>query len=267
MAEIKKSKVVINTNSWMATYTDLMILLLTFFVLLLSLATVDKRRKRLALNSLVGAFGFKPGGQSILGKPKGLNITTGSAPLAPEEIQFERLRNVALKHGLKSELSMTKQLDRTILVMDNRLLFKEKSAQIKDTSIEFLSDLADVLKTGPKLIELRGYADSSESIMEEEPFKYSIMLSSQRAIAVFDFFMNKGIPSETMVAHGFGLNYRGVGEKSKKSYLNRQVEIILDYREKVPYRIRKPRRSESLLDFKGFFFRNSMIENDNRKSK
>ena len=73
MATKKKQNVTLDPNAWMSTYTDLMILLLTFFVLLLSLSSIDKKRKRVALNSLVGAFGFKPGGQSILGKPKGLD--------------------------------------------------------------------------------------------------------------------------------------------------------------------------------------------------
>ena len=240
----------------MATYTDLMILLLTFFVLLLSLASIDKKRKRLALNSLVGAFGFKPGAHSILGKEKGLNITSGSAPLVPEDIQFERLRNIALRHGMKSDLHITRQLDRTVITFNHRVLFDPGSAQIDPDVIEFLSELADALKGGPGLIELRGYADSTEMVFQQEPLKYAMHLSTKRAMAVFDFFREKGgIPAKSMVAHGFGKNPEGAENKGKESRLNRQVEIILDYRERVPYRLKKPGRPDSLLDFNGFFFR------------
>ena len=35
-----------NTNAWITTYTDLMTLLLTFFVLLISISTIDANRKR-----------------------------------------------------------------------------------------------------------------------------------------------------------------------------------------------------------------------------
>ena len=240
----------------MATYTDLMILLLTFFVLLLSLASLDKRRKRLAINSLVGAFGFKPGAHSILGKEKGLNITAGSAPLVPEEIQFERLRNLALRHGMESDMSISKQLDRTVLTFNRRVLFDRGSDQLNPDIKKFLLDLSGVLRDESHLIELRGYADAVETSFQPESFKYTVLLSSKRAMAVFDFLREEGgIPAKTMVAHGFGLNSEEVKYTGKKHYLDRQVEIILDDREKVPYRLKKSERPISRLDFKGFFFR------------
>jgi hypothetical protein len=44
------------------------------------------------------------------------------------------------------------------------------------------------------------------------------------------------------------------GPPKAQHELNRQVQIILDYREKIPYRLKKPKR-DSFLDFKGFIFR------------
>ncbi len=261
MASKKKIIYTLDTNAWMSTYTDLMTLLLTFFVLLLSLSTIDKKRKRLALNSLVGAFGFKPGGQSILGKQKGVNITTNSAPISEEDIQFERLRNVALKHGLESDLTMSNQLERTVIVLKNKVLFEHTSPVLMKENTDFLSEIAEVLKEGDQLIELRGYCDSSETILEDDPYKTSMTLSSKRAIAMFDFFTEKGLPPGDIVAHGFGLNYPGT---SKDPSLNRQVEIILDYREKIPFNMRKRDIKDSFLNYKGFFFRTARDKNVRR---
>ena len=252
MAKRKKIITSLDSNAWMSTYTDLMILLLTFFVLLLSLSTIDKKRNRLALNSLVGAFGFKPGGQSILGKEKGVNITTNSPPIVEEDIQFERLRNIALKHSLESELTMNRQLDRTVITLQNKVLFEHNSSELMEENKDFLSELIEILKEGTQLIELRGYCDSSESILEKNPYKDSMILSSKRAIAMFDFFVEEGLSPGDIVAHGFGLNSPGT---SKESSMNRQVEIILDNREKVPFRMRKQKDKGGFLDFKGFFFR------------
>lgn len=257
MGRNRKPEVKIDTNSWMTTYTDLMILLLTFFVLLLSLSSIDQRKKRQALDSLVGAFGFKPGGHSILGTPDGLNITVTSTPMTPEDIDFEILRNVALTHSLDADLTITHELERTVLAMDGRFLFDYKSHDLKEEGKKVLSDLAKVFETGPRLIELRGYVDPSELLKEDDAFKFKTILSSKRAIAVFDYLMSEGIPPETMVVHGFGLKETRVDRSPRKSYLNRQVEIILDYREIIPHRIRVPKRSSSFLDFKGFFFRGS----------
>ena len=260
MATKKKYTYSLDSNAWMSTYTDLMILLLTFFVLLLSLSTIDKKRKRLALNSLIGAFGFKPGGQSILGKPKGVNITTNSSPLLEEDIQFERLRNVALKHGLESDLTMTKQLDRTVIVLKNRVLFEHNSSDLTEENTKFLSEIAEVLKEGHQMVELRGYCDSSESILKDDSYKSSMILSSKRAIAMFDFFVEKGLSPADIVAHGFGINYPG---SPKEASLNRQVEIILDYRERIPFNMRQ-RGKGGFLDFKGFFFRTARDLNDRK---
>lgn len=255
MANKKKEGPSIDTNAWMTTYTDLMILLLTFFVLLLSLSTVDKRRQRLAINSFVGAFGFKPGGQSILGNPKGLNITIGTAPLAKEDVRFEELRNIALKHELESDLNMAKQLDRTVISINNRVLFKPGSYQINPKGHDFLLELAEKLREGPRLIELRGYSDHIETTFEEQPLKYSMHLSTKRAFAVFNLFKAEGrISPNKMVAHGFGNNSTR-GKTEEKHGLNRQVEIILDYHEDIPHRFKKTRKKDSLLDFKGFLFK------------
>jgi len=241
----------------MATYTDLMILLLTFFVLLLSLATIDKRKKRLALNSFVGAFGFKPGANSILGIPKGLNITVGTAPLVKEDIKFEMLRNVALKNNMDSEVKITKQVDRTILAISNRVLFKPGSHQLNPDSSTFLSELAETFsRENLRLIEIRGFTDHADIVFKEDPLKYSMYLSTKRANAVFNFLREKaGIPAKTMVAHGFGKALTGGQSAKKKSGLSRHAEIILDYREEIPYRLERPKRKSTLLDFKGFLFR------------
>ena len=72
---------------------------------------------------------------------------------------------------------------------------------------------------------------------------------------MFDFFVEKGLPPGEIVAHGFGQNYPEESKNPKESYLNRQVEIILDYREKIPFKMRKYSEKDGILDFNGFFFR------------
>jgi chemotaxis protein MotB len=256
MAGKPKEEVKTDTNTWMTTYTDLTTLLLTFFVLLLSIATIDEQNKRIALNSLVGAFGFKPGAQSIIGSPDGMNITLGTPPMKPEEIAYEKLQNVVLKNTLEEEVTVQKEADRVVLSLGKRVLFQEGSSRIQERGKAFLNDLAPVLQgEEPRLIELRGYAAHAESVFERDPERSAMLLSSRRALAVFGHFTEEaGIPAEELVAHGFGrdphLN-RGTRNRGK---LDRQVQIILDFSEEVPFRMKRP-AGDSILDFKGFLFR------------
>jgi len=245
----------INPYRWMTTYTDLVTLLLTFFVLLISMAVITDQRRIDAMSSVLGAFGFKPGGHSVLGSPKGSNITTRSAPLKEENIELERMRNVELKNSLEKEMTIVKEEERIIISLGTRLIFKPKSSRIEPERIAFLSELKDIFVESPARIELRGYADLSETVFDPDNLRPAMMLSTKRAFAVFEFLTSGGeILPERIAAHGFGHTPAAPGAQKDVHQQNRQVQIILDYREKLSYGLRKP-QSNFWLDFKGFFFK------------
>ncbi len=244
-----------DTNAWMTTYTDLMILLLTFFVLLLSMSIVTDDKRMVALDSLTGAFGFKPGGHSIIGSPEGVNITLGSSPMREETVDFEKMRNLVTKNALDPDVQVIRDMERTVIRIDDKVLFERGSNRINPARSSFLKALGETLKGGPRAIELRGYCAASETSFEPNPTKKAMMLSSERAFAVFKFFRDEsGIPPTRMVAHGFGTHTVRKGNAKRRNEMSRQVEIVLDYREPVPYRLRKVKK-DALLDFKGFLFR------------
>lgn len=256
MAKRAKEEFPQDTNAWMTTYTDLMTLLLTFFVLLLSMAVIDSRKQRDALNSLVGAFGFKPGAHSVMGSEKGMNITVGSAPVEKEEAVYELLENTAFKNGLESEVMIQREAERIIIGLSNKVLFGHGSSEMASQGQAFLSDLFPILKEVPGTIELRGYADPSETGLEEDPFKTGMLLSARRAMAVHHFLKRQGdIPLRKMVAHGFGVQRAKRDAGEVQSDFNRQVEIICDYRAGIPYHLRRKDPDRNLrLDYKGFTF-------------
>lgn len=244
----------INAYRWMTTYTDLVTLLLTFFVLLLSMAVITDERRIMALSSVTGAFGFRPGAHSIIGSPKGTNITVGGAPMKVEDTDFELMRNIEMKNSLKAEMTVVKEEERIIISLSNRLLFRPRSSRIDPQRIGILSEMKEVFRDSPSRIELRGYSDPSETVFEPDRLRPAMMLSTFRAFAIFDFLTEGGgVPSERIVAHGFGHTPSAPGGRDPHQQ-NRQVQIILDYRERLPFRLRKP-SSNSFLDFKGFFFK------------
>lgn len=263
MSKEKKVTEEPDTTGWMATYTDLMTLLLTFFVLLLSMSTIDQQKKKVALNSLIGAFGFKPGAQSIIGSSKGMNITSGTAPMIKEDVQFENLRNAFKKTDLEYDLDIIKENQRIIITLKNRILFEYGASRINPKGLEFLSELAGVIKDGPRRIELRGYATFSETIFKQDPLNSAMILSAGRAFSVLIYLKEKeGIPVKKIVAHGFGINPRRGGNRKKDEEFNRQVKIILDYRENIPFGLRMHRKKGAVLDYNGFLFRTQGDENE-----
>lgn len=251
----EKEKRTVDTNAWMTTYTDLMILLLTFFVLLLTMATTTEKKRLDALNSLTGAFGFKQGGHAIIGSPKGVNITIGSAPMTEEAVEFEKIQNMIAKNALDPDVNVIREPERLVISLNNTILFDHGSSEINPAGIGLLEELGRCFKESAHAIELRGYCATSEIALDAAPLKKAAMLSTQRAFAVFRLFEKRlGIPPEKLVAHGFGNNTSTRGGAKKDHSVQRQVEIVLDYRDPVPYRLKNPKR-DTLLDFKGFLFR------------
>ena len=250
----QKIETKVNTNVWMTTYTDLVILLLTFFVLLVSMSVITDEKRLTALSSVTGAFGFRPGGKSVIGSTRGSESTVGSAPMKREEADFQKI-NLGLKNALETDMTVVKEEERIIITLSNKVLFKPGSSHIDPDGSGFLSDLGGILKESPSRIELRGYSDFSESVLDPDPLKASMILSTRRALAIYRFFREDGgISPERITAHGFGLTAAGRGSVKEKHEFNRQVEIILDYKEQVPYRFKR-QRGDSTLDFKGFLFR------------
>jgi chemotaxis protein MotB len=245
----------LSSNAWVTTYTDLVTLLLTFFVVLLSMSVIQKDRRLAALNSVSGAFGVKPGTDSALGDPTSVSQSDGSVPMRKAEEDHRKLTSIELKNALEAEMSLTREEERIIIALSDRVLFKPGSSRIDESRLEFLSDLRGILKETLPKIELRGYAAPSEAVLEPDPLGAAMSLSAKRVFGLFHFLTDDGeIPPERVVAHGFGSKVEAKGSPRDRHDVNRQVQIILDYREEVPYRLRQPRK-DSFLDFRGFMFR------------
>jgi chemotaxis protein MotB len=256
MIKKKKKADEMDSNTWITTFTNLMILLLAFFIVLVNLGVVDKQKKQMALNSLFGSFGFHMGGQSAIGNDTDSDITMADSPMVKGEINIEQLQNIAISNGLESDVMISKEPEKTVIILNNRVLFEKGSYKIPEDGIQFLSDLSLFFKDGAGLIELRGYVDQSEIITEPDPPRTSIYLSTKRALAVLHFFIDNGeIPITRMVAHGFGIAPKGYKRLKEKKDWDRQVEIIVNDKEKIPYRLRVLKKEGHILDFKGFLFK------------
>jgi len=112
MPKIKKIEENINTSAWLVLFTNLMILLLAFFIVLVAMGNVDSKKKRLALNSLFGSFGFHPGGRSAIGKSSGTDITIAGPPLSKQDIDLEQLRNIAIANGFGSDAEIKMEIEK-----------------------------------------------------------------------------------------------------------------------------------------------------------
>ncbi|NIA13319.1 MAG: OmpA family protein [Nitrospiraceae bacterium] len=144
--------------AWVVTYGDMMSLLLTFFVLLLSFSTVSEKDFNQAMMSLQGAFGVLDAYSGIINPvprpPK-------KAAKRVERIAREIQRKMMVQ-GKEEDVNI--ELDKKgglKIVLPNQVLFASGSATLKPEAFDILASVGNVLEglqTG--YIDIRGHTDS-----------------------------------------------------------------------------------------------------------
>lgn len=256
-----------DTNAWIATYTDLMTLLLTFFVLLLSMSVRDNVRVRKALDSLAGAFGLLSGGRSPIGELRGVDVRDPTSPMLPSRpIKLQMLQQKSVRSKLNADIQLLKQKQKLTIRIDQRVLFLPNSTRLNPKILDYLSLLAAYLKQRPGDIAIRGYTDPYEGLDHPHWAADSWRISTERAMAVYDYFLKHGIPSRRMSAHGFSYFHPLINDLRYPdlSYKNQRVEIKLGGDAAIPTSlIQAPLQPAHYLDYKNFLFQLFPSSDDN----
>ncbi len=150
-----------NTGNWLTTYSDMVTLLLTFFVLLFSFSEIDAQKFRSIMSSFQGGAGVLEGGTSL-----NLDENLGSTEGLLEE-DLEKLKDILEEYaesiGLGEEIILSVE-ERGLVVrfMDN-VLFDSGKADLKPESKEILKSVAEILNRDEfkdKLIKVEGHTDT-----------------------------------------------------------------------------------------------------------
>ncbi|MCR5667651.1 MAG: flagellar motor protein MotB [Lachnospiraceae bacterium] len=88
MAKKKQEDPPKGSPAWMATFSDLMNLLLCFFVLLFSMSTVDAEKMQMVIQSFQNTFSVLPAGGTTVSTTDGALISSGVSALEQFDIYF-----------------------------------------------------------------------------------------------------------------------------------------------------------------------------------
>ncbi|HCP45372.1 MAG TPA: flagellar motor protein MotB [Deltaproteobacteria bacterium] len=213
--------------AWMVTFADLMTLLLTFFVLLLSMSTLDNQRIKLALGSLRGALGvLEGGGQPREGRKeisKMPRVAQGEMKLMTTletfvEKEMNKVSNDFIQIGHKDT--------GVFIALDDSLMFPPGEVDILPTAFPFLSSLSQVLAASKANIEFVGHADSAEP---GGGYSSNWEVAAARALAVLMYVQENGpIDGARLKASTKGeFSPRADNASTAGQAINRRVEIVL----------------------------------------
>jgi chemotaxis protein MotB len=216
--------------AWMVTYGDLMSLMLTFFIMLVSFSEVRRGKLEEALHSIQGAMGnaaASGGGvfKMMRQEPAGLpfdHIERLARKLEERLLEMGKDKDVRLEYDGQGGLRID---------LPSRILFDSAQAELKrdpDTQ-RILSDVANVLSEVPDaFFEMRGHTDS-RPLADTSVFRDNYELSFARAMTVTRYISDNGhIPLEQFEVISCGPGQPvATNDTPDGQAANRRVEIYV----------------------------------------
>ena len=232
---------------WLATYADMITLLLCFFVLLLAMSKKDAAKTEAALGSIRNSFGgnvLNMGEVTQLGKSPEDAATLIEAQEAakPFPIEFLTVEGILPKHEInrettedlaemKSDLGIFDmqsnadiyELNEGLkIVLKDAIFFEEGTMAIKQMSIPVFEKMVKLLTSKKYQLYVHGHASLGEQSKDGRFDAYE--LSSQRAMAVTKTLIRKGVPANSLTPVFYG-DTRLVSKE--KDELNRRVDFVI----------------------------------------
>jgi chemotaxis protein MotB len=219
--------------SWMVTFADLMTLLLSFFVLLLSMSSMDKSILRDVVSHFVGDMGLAPkkGAGRMTTKFEFMNRIIENPAEALHDPQ--RIKDLLFPDEVLPESMARSTLDENLqilvrpegiaLVLSDGLLFSVGESALTEDSRKLLSEFAQFLASVTMPVNVAGYTDN---IPAGEKDNY--VLSSERAVSVLTFFLQQGFDPRRFSVSAYGEAFPlGDNATPEGRAKNRRVEILL----------------------------------------
>jgi chemotaxis protein MotB len=249
-----------NEERWLLTYADMITLLMTLFMVLFAISSVNTAKLEALSKSLSEAISGKivtggskiqesgatdsteqatpeppiPAIQPVIESPSesGSNQQQAKSAAEREEEDFRKLKmqidQYASEHGLQKTLQTSiARRGLVIRLLTDRVLFASGDAQLAPASTPLLTALARLLVTEVRHpIVVEGHTDSRPINSSQFPTNWE--LSTTRATQVVRFFIRQRVAAHRLQAAGVGAQRPLASNSNDRGRSrNRRVEIVL----------------------------------------
>lgn len=233
-SEVKKE----NKDRWLLTYSDLITLLMVFFVVLYALSSVDVKKYQAVALSLSAAMG---GGQSVFNDP-GASLAPGisgsdvinldeAGSEFEEQNEMEQIKKelevYIEQNGLSGSITVTTEERGLVVSFQDAALFPIGSAELMTDAKGKINGIGTILIQVPNFIRVEGHTDNL-------PIKTSIFpsnweLSSARATSVVhELIYAVDFAPSRLSATGYGeYRPRAANDSEEQRQRNRRVDIVV----------------------------------------
>lgn len=232
-----------NSERWLLTYSDLITLLMVFFVVLYAMSNVDAQKYEVLSQSLNGALepsglgGTGSGGSSTSGGGISQSAADALAQAAadgktdkvdPELVAAaEKIQQLLNEKGLQDKVSVSIKERGVVVGLMNTVLFEPGSAQIKPDAIPTLIAIGQIANGVHNYIRVEGNTDDVPQSSLQFPSNWE--LSVVRATEVLKLLIaQSGVAPDKISAVGYGEYRPSVPNISPENRSkNRKVDIVI----------------------------------------
>lgn len=213
---------------WVVTFGDLMSLLLTFFVLILSFSSVQDVEFQKALGSLKGALSVLPKNGSVVAQVRPYYPHLSPIQQTKYKRMAKELKDLANKIGYEKSIQMEVLKDGLIIRIDSPVLFDLGEATLKSQSFVILDKVIEM--TAPWLNNIRVEGHTDDLPISTARFPSNWELSTERALSVLRYFLHSGqVEPSRLAAVGYGQYHPLVPNNNDENRArNRRVEIYIE---------------------------------------
>ncbi|MBI1353498.1 MAG: OmpA family protein [Acidobacteria bacterium] len=225
---------------WMVTFADLMSLLLTFFVLLLSFSNTEVVKFQQMMGSVRDALGLKseldlsdsPAGHDMMpfenpqaGEGQNDAVGPGQTDPTPQEVR-EKLQEILKDADLSSKGVALETDDGVVMQLSGDLLFNSGAATINPEARDLLEKLAEYTLSVDYSMDIVGYTDNVPIATAVYPSNWE--LSAARAGQAVRYMTERGVAPERLRAIGRAdTNPLQSNDTPEGRAANRRVEFVL----------------------------------------
>ena len=214
-------------GGWEIVYSGFVLILLCFFIMLSSFASIEQGKVMRFVKSFVSSVSILTGGLKF---DRGLRIMSPSADIVDKENDLaDLLKEVkALVSSLKSDtpVELLSSDKGVTMRLPDKLLFDLGSSDISKDADPLLKKISAIISKTSYDVRIEGHTDNLPILTWK--FASNWELSTSRAVNVLRYFIEKmGISPLRLSAVGFG-EYQPISpnDSPENRAKNRRVEIV-----------------------------------------
>lgn len=229
-----------NSERWLLTYSDLITLLLAFFVIMYGMSSADVQKFSKMASSMRRAFnvdvmqgqtqsGVLDSSTSLL--PDDMGVGTGADSTQQKDLAMisQEMGWALQQQGVSDNVSLSLRPEGTAISVSGNLLFASGKAELRPDAVSLLKSLGAVLSKLPNDVRIEGYTDDIPPSGTDFPTNWE--LSSARAVAIVRYLSEvEGIDPARLSAVGYS-QYRPVApnDSARSRSRNRRAEVLILY--------------------------------------